>query len=114
MRAASRAARSLVKAAAPTHSSDVGTTALHDHLASRGAVHADDRGVLLPARFGDDPAAEYRALRGGAALVDLGFRPVVRATGADRVAFLPGLLTDRVASLAAGAGRPALPLPRPG
>src|SRR5262245_48801420 len=108
MRAASRAPWSLVKAAVPTHSSDVDRTALHDHLASRGAVHADDRGVLLPARFGDDPAAEYRTLRGAAAIIDLGFRTVVRATGADRVAFLQGMLTNDVASLAPGAGCPAL------
>ena len=38
-------------------------TALHAHLASRGAVHADDRGVVLPQRFGDDPAPEHAALR---------------------------------------------------
>ena len=38
-------------------------TALHAHLVARGAVHADDRGVLLPVRFGTDAAAEYAALR---------------------------------------------------
>ena len=38
-------------------------TALHTHLAARGAVHAEDRGVVLPQRFGDDPATEYAALR---------------------------------------------------
>jgi folate-binding protein YgfZ len=84
------------------------TTALHAHLAGQGAVHADDRGVLLPRRFGDDPAAEYAALRREAALVDLGFRTVVRATGPDRVAFLQGMLTNDVAALAPGAGCAAL------
>jgi folate-binding protein YgfZ len=83
-------------------------TALHDHLASRGAVHVEDRGVLLPARFGDDPAAEYRAVRATAGLVDLGFRTLVRVTGSDRVAFLQGMLTNDVASLAPGHGCPAL------
>ena len=83
-------------------------TALHDHLTARGATHVDDRGVLLPARFADDPAIEYRALRDGAALVDLGFRTVVRATGEDRVAFLQGMLTNDVAALAPGGGCPAL------
>jgi len=82
-------------------------TALHAHLAARGAVHGDERGVLLPRRFGD-PAAEYAALREGAALVDLGFRTVLRATGADRATFLQGMLTNDVASLASGAGCPAL------
>jgi len=83
-------------------------TALHRHLAAHGAVHADDDGVLLPARFGADVAAEYGALRRGAALLDLGFRTVVRATGADRVAFLQGMLTNDVAALAPGRGCPAL------
>src|SRR5881396_1470976 len=83
-------------------------TALHSHLAARGAVHAKDRGVVLPRRFGDDPAAEYTALREGAAVVDLGFRTVVRATGADRAAFLQGMLTNDVASLVPGTGCAAL------
>src|SRR2546422_6629573 len=83
-------------------------TALHSHLAARGAVHVAERGVVLPRRFGDDPAAEYAALREGAALVDLGFRALVRATGADRVTFLHGMLTNDIASLAPGSGCPAL------
>src|SRR5437762_10321063 len=82
-------------------------TALHAHLAARGAEHVPDRDVLLPRRF-TDPAAEYASLRDGAALLDLGFRTVVRAAGADRVAFLQGMLTNDVASLAPGAGCPAL------
>jgi folate-binding protein YgfZ len=82
-------------------------TALHAHLAARGAEHTDDRGVLLPLRFGAAPA-EYAALREDVALVDLGFRTIVRATGADRAAFLHGMLTNDIASLAPGAGSPAL------
>ena len=82
-------------------------TALHAHLAARGAVHADDRGVALPRHFGD-AEAEYRALRDGTALVDLGFRTVLRATGADRVSFLQGMLTNDVARLEPGRNRPAL------
>jgi len=82
-------------------------TALYAHLAAHSAVHEDDRGVLLPARFGD-PAAEYTALTRGVALVDLGFRTLVRITGADRTAFLQGMLTNDVASLAPGSGCPAL------
>ncbi len=83
-------------------------TALHSHLAARGAVHVAERGVVLPRRFGDDPAVEYAALREGAALVDLGFRALVRATGTDRVTFLHGMLTNDIASLAPGSGCPAL------
>ena len=82
-------------------------TPLHAHLAARSAVHADDRGVVLPRHFGD-AAAEYRALRDGAAVVDLGFRSVVAATGPDRAAFLQGMLTSDVAGLAPGQGGPAL------
>jgi folate-binding protein YgfZ len=82
-------------------------TALHAHLAARGAVHADDRGVVLPRSFGD-AAGEYRALRDGAGVVDLGFRTVVRATGIDRVGFLQGMLTNDVATIAPGEARPAL------
>jgi folate-binding protein YgfZ len=82
-------------------------TALHAHLAARGAVHADDRGVALPRHFGD-PEAEYRALREGVAIYDLGFRTLVRATGADRVSFLQGMLTNDVARLEPGRNRPAL------
>src|SRR5579884_2237479 len=82
-------------------------TALHRHLAAYGAVFADDRGVALPRHFGD-PAAEYAALREQAALLDLGFRTLVRAVGADRVAFLQGMLTADVAAIAPGQGCPAL------
>src|SRR5689334_12937698 len=83
-------------------------TALHAHLAARGAVHADDRGVVLPRRFGPDAAAEYAAVREASALADLGFRTVVVARGADRVGFLQGMLTNDVAALADGDGCPAL------
>lgn len=83
-------------------------TALAAHLAARGAVYADDRGVALPRRFGTDPALEYAALRERAAVVDLGFRTLVRAVGPDRISFLQGMLTNDVASLAPGAGCPAL------
>jgi folate-binding protein YgfZ len=82
-------------------------TALSAHLAARGAELVADRGVLLPRRF-DDPAAEYAALREAAALLDLGFRTLVRVTGADRAAFLQGMLTNEVAALGPGAGCPAL------
>jgi folate-binding protein YgfZ len=83
-------------------------TGLHAHLARSGAEHADDRGVLLPRRFGNEPAREYTALRYGTAVVDLGFRTVVRAIGPDRTAFLQGMLTNDVAGLAPGGGCPAL------
>jgi folate-binding protein YgfZ len=83
-------------------------TALHAHLAARGAEHVDDRGVLLPRSFGADPAAEYAAVRSGAVLLDLGYRTVVRVVGTDRVTFLQGMLTNDVAGLVPGTGCAAL------
>src|SRR3989442_2910292 len=74
-------------------------TALHSHLAARGAVHAAERGVVLPRRFGDDPAAEYAALRDGAAVVHLGVRTLVRATGAERPALLHRLLSSVISTV---------------
>jgi len=82
-------------------------TALHVHLAARGAVHTEDRGVVLPRHFGD-PEAEYAALTRGTAVLDLGFRTTVRATGPDRATFLQGMLTNDVGSLAPGEGCAAL------
>ena len=82
-------------------------TALHAHLAARGALHADDRGVALPRHFGD-PEAEYAALTRGAAVIDLGFRTAVSATGPDRITFLQGMLSNDVAALAPGGGCLAL------
>jgi folate-binding Fe-S cluster repair protein YgfZ len=76
-------------------------TALHARFASRGATQAADRGVVLPRHFGD-PELEYRALREGAAVVDLGFRTIVRATGPDRVTFLQGMLTNDIAAIPLG------------
>jgi folate-binding protein YgfZ len=85
------------------------STPLHAHLEGRGAVHRDDRGVVLPASFGD-PTAEYAALRTGTAAIDLGFREILRVTGADRVDFLQGMLSNDVARLESGRGCPALML----
>jgi len=82
-------------------------TALHAHLVGQGATHADDRGIVLPRQFGD-PAAEYHALTTGAAVLDLGFRTLVRAVGPDRVTFLQGMLSNDVARLVPGAGCAAL------
>jgi folate-binding protein YgfZ len=107
MPALSRACCALVKATAAGHLVVMGETALHAHLAASGAVHADDRGVVLPRHFGD-AAAEYAALRHGTAVIDLGFRTLVVARGPDRATFLQGMLTNDVARLTPGAGCPAL------
>ena len=82
-------------------------TALHAHLAARGAVQEDDRGIVLPRHFGD-PEAEYASLTRGAAVLDLGFRTLVCATGPDRATFLQGMLSNDVAGLSPGDGCAAL------
>ena len=51
--------------------------------------------------FSDD---SYRALHGAAGLVEPADRGVIRVSGADRAAWLQGLLTNDVAALAPGAG----------
>lgn len=63
--------------------------------------------VERPEHFGE-VAAEYRALRAHAAVYALPDRVLVRAAGADRIAFLQGMLTNDVVSLRAGEGCAAL------
>lgn len=48
--------------------------------------------------------ASYKALHGGAALVEPDDRAVLRVTGGDRATWLQGLLTNDVAALAPGRG----------
>ena len=59
------------------------------------------RGARTPLRF-SGIAAELEAVRKGAAVFDLGFRTVLRATGKDRVRWLNGMITQTVKGLAAG------------
>lgn len=71
--------------------------------AARPASTVEVDGWTVPAAFGD-AEAEYRALGDEAALVDLAFHARVRATGADRVDFLHGMLTNDVKRLTPGRG----------
>jgi folate-binding protein YgfZ len=79
----------------------------------RGAVCAEVDGHMVAANFGD-AAGEYRALREGAAVVDLSWWGRLLVTGSDRVAFLQGMLSNDVERLTAGAGCPALLLTEQG
>ncbi len=54
-----------------------------------------------------DPAAEYRAVRLTAGLVDRSDHDVVEVTGRDRVGFLQGMLTNDLKVLTPGQGCPA-------
>jgi folate-binding protein YgfZ len=70
---------------------------------ARDSASVDVDGWTVAAAY-DDPAREYAALRESAALVDLGFRARLRVTGADRVDFLQGMLSNDVRGLAPGDG----------
>lgn len=72
-----------------------------------GATLAAVEERAVATQFGD-AAAEYRALRESAALVDLPWLERLRVTGGDRVTFLQGMLSNDVAKLAPGGGCQAL------
>jgi folate-binding protein YgfZ len=77
--------------------------ALHrDH----GAAFQELSGWSVPAHYGD-PAAEYQAMRDAAAVLDRSTLGKVTVTGRDRQAFLQGMLSNDVKSLAAGQGTSA-------
>jgi folate-binding protein YgfZ len=69
-----------------------------------GAVFVERFGVELPEHFGD-PALEYAAVRKAAGLVDMSFRGLVTLTGADRLRWLNGQITNDVKNLRAGEGK---------
>jgi len=80
---------------------------------ARDGASVDMDGWTVAATY-DDPAREYGALRESAALVDWAFRGRLVATGADRVDFLQGMLSNDVRVLAPGSGCAALLLTEQG
>ena len=76
---------------------------LHDVHRERGASFGEIDGWEVPLNYGD-PAAEYRAMREGAAVIDRSMLGKVTVTGRDRQAFLQGMLTNDVKGLTAGKG----------
>ncbi|MGB2837089.1 MAG: glycine cleavage T C-terminal barrel domain-containing protein [Candidatus Sulfotelmatobacter sp.] len=64
---------------------------------------ADYRGATTAARFAD-PKAEFAALVGGCGVYDLGFRARISLTGADRMRWLNGMVTNNIRDLASGHG----------
>jgi folate-binding protein YgfZ len=82
----------------------MGLTALQQHGEGLGAAAvAEYRGARTAARFGD-PQAESAALRDSCAVYDLGYRAKIALTGADRVRWLNGMITNNIRDLAAGHG----------
>jgi folate-binding protein YgfZ len=77
--------------------------ALHDAHVAAGATVEPVGGWHTPLTYGD-AAAEYRAVREAAGVVDLGARGVLEVSGRDRSKFLHALLTNAVTALAPGGG----------
>lgn len=76
---------------------------LHELHQSLGASFSALNGVELVGAYGD-PLAEYQALHEAAGVLDLSFRSRICLTGADRVRFLHGQVTNDVKKLRAGEG----------
>ena len=73
-------------------------TPLYDTLASSGA-HMGEYGGVETAAAVTDPASEFRALVSGCAIYDLGWRAKIELTGADRVRWLNGMVTNNIKDL---------------
>ena len=79
------------------------TLALHEFHANSGARFTTLNDAEAVSDYGD-PLAEHRALRESAGVLDLSFRSRLCLTGADRVRFLHGQVTNDVKRLRAGEG----------
>lgn len=79
------------------------TSPLRSVLAAHGARFGLRGDAEIACDFGD-VSAEYRAIRAAAGLLDLSYRRKMRVTGADRMSFLQGMLSNDVAALVPGQG----------
>jgi glycine cleavage system T protein len=80
---------------------------LADYHASQGASLSEYHGSVVPSRF-TDPVAEHHAVRHAAGLFDFSFRSRFAVSGADRVRFLQGMVSNDVENLSPGRGTYAL------
>ena len=80
---------------------------------SNGAVFAESDGWLLPTHFGDG-AAEYKAVRSTAGLIDRCHRGLLQVTGPDRLSFLQGMLSNDLRDINPGEGQYATVLNQQG
>jgi glycine cleavage system T protein len=71
---------------------------------SNGAQFVERDGWLLPAQFGNS-ATEYAAVRSAVGFIDLLHRGLLQLTGADRVSFLQGMVSNDVKALQPGTGQ---------
>lgn len=86
---------------------------LSDFHRLHGAQFVEREGWLLPAHFGDS-AAEYAAARSAAGLMDLSHRGLLQVTGADRLSFLQGMLSNDLRGLGPFTGQYATLLTQQG
>jgi folate-binding protein YgfZ len=80
---------------------------------SNGAQFVERDGWLLPHHFSNS-AAEYAAARSAVGFIDLAHRGLLQLTGADRVSFLQGMVSNDVKALKPGAGQYATVLNQQG
>src|SRR3954469_14084048 len=76
---------------------------LHEFHHALNASFGEVNGAEMVADYGDLPA-EHAALRTNAGVLDLSFRGRICLTGADRVRFLHGQVTNDVKRLGPGQG----------
>jgi folate-binding protein YgfZ len=74
-------------------------TTFQEKLTSSGAALGSYRGAETAASFGNT-AAEFRALREGAALYDMSWQAKLVLSGEDRVRWLNGMVTNNIRDLA--------------
>ena len=86
---------------------------LEDVHRGLGAAFGDVAGWRLPLDYGD-AAAEQRAVRATAGVIDWSAEGKTRIDGADRTSFLDGVLTNDVGALAQGRGAHAAALDHKG
>jgi folate-binding protein YgfZ len=70
---------------------------------ANGAVVTEYDGWLLPRHFGD-PTAEYQSIRHRIGFLDLCDRALLEFTGADRLSYLQGLISNDLRVLSSGEG----------
>jgi folate-binding protein YgfZ len=76
---------------------------LHEFHEGLNARFTEVNGCEVVEHYGD-PLAEHAAMRGAAGVIDLSFRSRLCLTGADRLRFLNGQVTNNVKDLRAGQG----------
>ena len=82
----------------------MGLTALQTYGQALGAKRVGEyRGATSAASF-SDPQQEFLLLRNDCVIYDLGYREKVALTGADRVRWLNGMVTNNIRDLALGRG----------